>query len=98
MFRGGWARARPELSPGRKARRRSSAAGWSDVASGFLPGPAGWAIAAAGGFGIFRKGGLERLFRDARLGRIHPANAFLTREVVAKTALGIGLDETPRWG
>jgi len=56
------------------------------------------ALDVAGGFGIFRKAGLERLFRDARLGRIHPANAFLTREVVAKTALGIGLDETPRWG
>jgi alkylation response protein AidB-like acyl-CoA dehydrogenase len=56
------------------------------------------ALDVAGGFGIFRKGGLERLFRDARLGRIHPANAFLTREVVAKTALGIGLGEAPRWG
>jgi alkylation response protein AidB-like acyl-CoA dehydrogenase len=56
------------------------------------------AIDVAGGFGIFRKAGLERLFRDARLGRIHPANPFLTREIVAKTALGIGLDETPRWG
>lgn len=56
------------------------------------------ALDLAGGFGIFRKGGLERFFRDARLGRIHPANAMLTREVVAKTALGIGLDESPRWG
>ncbi|HEY8849070.1 MAG TPA: acyl-CoA dehydrogenase family protein, partial [Thermoanaerobaculia bacterium] len=56
------------------------------------------AIDVAGGFGIFRKAGLERLFRDARLGRIHPSNAMLTREVVAKTFLGIGLDETPRWG
>ena len=56
------------------------------------------ALDVAGGFGIFRKAGLERLFRDARLGRIHPANAFLTHEVVAKTALGISLDETPRWG
>jgi alkylation response protein AidB-like acyl-CoA dehydrogenase len=56
------------------------------------------ALDVAGGFGIFRKGGLERLFRDARLGRMHPANAFLTREVVAKTALGISLDEAPRWG
>ena len=52
----------------------------------------------AGGFGIFKKAGLERLFRDARLGRIHPGNPFLTREIVAKTALGIGLDEMPRWG
>jgi alkylation response protein AidB-like acyl-CoA dehydrogenase len=56
------------------------------------------ALDVAGGFGIFNSAGLERMFRDARLGRIHPANAFLTREIVARTALGIGLDETPRWG
>jgi len=52
----------------------------------------------AGGLGIFRSAGYERLIRDARLGRIHPANSFLTHEVVAKTALGISLDEQPRWG
>lgn len=52
----------------------------------------------AGGTGIFRSAGYERLVRDARLGRIHPANSFLTHEVVAKTALGISLDESPRWG
>jgi alkylation response protein AidB-like acyl-CoA dehydrogenase len=52
----------------------------------------------AGGHGIFRSVGYERLLRDARLGRIHPANAFLTHEVVGKTALGISLDEQPRWG
>lgn len=51
-----------------------------------------------GGNGIFRSAGYERLIRDARLGRIHPANSFLTHEVVAKTALGITLDEQPRWG
>jgi len=51
-----------------------------------------------GGVGIFRSVGYERLLRDARLGRIHPANSFLTHEVVAKTALGISLDEQPRWG
>ena len=51
-----------------------------------------------GGSGIFRAAGYERLVRDARLGRIHPANSFLTHEVVAKTALGISLDEQPRWG
>jgi alkylation response protein AidB-like acyl-CoA dehydrogenase len=56
------------------------------------------ALDVAGGFGIFRKAGLERLFRDARLGRIHPANPFLTHEILAKTALGISLDESPRWG
>src|ERR1051326_8811389 len=52
----------------------------------------------SGGSGIFRSAGYERLMRDARLGRIHPANSFLTHEVVAKTALGISLDEQPRWG
>jgi alkylation response protein AidB-like acyl-CoA dehydrogenase len=52
----------------------------------------------AGGAGIFRSEGYERMFRDARLGRIHPANSFLTHEVIAKTALGINLDEQPRWG
>jgi alkylation response protein AidB-like acyl-CoA dehydrogenase len=51
-----------------------------------------------GGSGIFRSVGYERLLRDARLGRLHPANSFLTHEVVAKTALGISLDEQPRWG
>jgi alkylation response protein AidB-like acyl-CoA dehydrogenase len=51
-----------------------------------------------GGAGIFRSAGYERLIRDARLGRIHPANSFLTHEVVAKSALGINLDEQPRWG
>ncbi|HEX5435815.1 MAG TPA: acyl-CoA dehydrogenase family protein [Gemmatimonadaceae bacterium] len=52
----------------------------------------------AGGFGIFRRAGMERLFRDARLGRIHPANSAFTHELVAKTLLGINPDETPRWG
>ncbi len=52
----------------------------------------------SGGSGIFRAAGYERLLRDARLGRIHPANSFLTHEVMAKTALGISLDEQPRWG
>jgi alkylation response protein AidB-like acyl-CoA dehydrogenase len=52
----------------------------------------------AGGFGIFRKGPFEQLFRDARLGRIHPANAMLTHELCAKLTLGISPDEQPRWG
>jgi alkylation response protein AidB-like acyl-CoA dehydrogenase len=56
------------------------------------------ALEVAGGFGISKQSGLERLFRDARLGRIHPANAMLTREIVGKVALGIDLDEQPRWG
>jgi alkylation response protein AidB-like acyl-CoA dehydrogenase len=56
------------------------------------------ALEVAGGFGIFRRSGLERIFRDARLGRIHPSNSMITHEIVAKTVLGINPDETPRWG
>ena len=56
------------------------------------------ALDVAGGFGIFRRSALEQLFRDARLGRIHPANSMLTHEIMAKTLLGISPDETPRWG
>ena len=56
------------------------------------------ALDLAGGFGIFRRAGLERIFRDARLGRIHPANAMLTHEIVGKSLLGINPDEQPRWG
>lgn len=56
------------------------------------------ALEVSGGFGIFKRSGLERLFRDARLGRLHPANSMLTHEIMAKTLLGISPDETPRWG
>ncbi|HLK47963.1 MAG TPA: acyl-CoA dehydrogenase family protein [Bryobacteraceae bacterium] len=56
------------------------------------------ALEVAGGFGIFHAAGIERMFRDARLGRIHPGNSFFTHEVVGKTALGINPDEQPRWG
>ncbi|MEE9579349.1 MAG: acyl-CoA dehydrogenase family protein, partial [Gemmatimonadota bacterium] len=56
------------------------------------------AFEVTGGFGIFPASNLERLFRDARLGRLHPANAHLTREIMAKAHLGLDLDEQPRWG
>jgi alkylation response protein AidB-like acyl-CoA dehydrogenase len=56
------------------------------------------AMELGGGFGIFRRNGLEQIFRDARLGRVHPGNSMLTHELVAKTMLGISPDETPRWG
>jgi alkylation response protein AidB-like acyl-CoA dehydrogenase len=64
---------------------------------------AAWKIAdtameMSGGFGMFKKNELERLFRDARAGRFHPANPQLTHEFLAKAALGIDLDERPRWG
>jgi alkylation response protein AidB-like acyl-CoA dehydrogenase len=71
------------------AKYRAVEAAWRVVDTG---------LDIVGGHGIFRSAGYERLLRDARLGRIHPANSFLTHEVVGKTALGISLDEQPRWG
>ena len=71
------------------AKYRAVEASWRVVDTG---------LDIVGGHGIFRSAGYERLLRDARLGRIDPANSFLTHEVVGKTALGIGLDEQPRWG
>ena len=56
------------------------------------------AMEVSGGAGMFRGTELERMFRDARCGRFHPANTFLTHEIVAKTRLGIDLGEQPRWG
>ncbi|HLF71905.1 MAG TPA: acyl-CoA dehydrogenase family protein, partial [Dehalococcoidia bacterium] len=56
------------------------------------------AMDMSGGSGIFKKSELERLYRDVRGGAFHPANAALTHEIVGKTALGVGLDESPRWG
>jgi alkylation response protein AidB-like acyl-CoA dehydrogenase len=56
------------------------------------------AMELSGGTGMFKTSELERLFRDARCGRFHPANAILAHEIVGKTALGIGLGEQPRWG
>ena len=56
------------------------------------------AMEVSGGSGMFRANEMERLFRDARCGRFHPANSFLVHEIVAKTALGVGLGEQPRWG
>jgi alkylation response protein AidB-like acyl-CoA dehydrogenase len=53
---------------------------------------AAWRIAdraldLSGGFGMFKKSELERLFRDARAGRFHPANAMLTHELVGSSRL-----------
>jgi len=49
-----------------------------------------------GGYGIFPASGIERLFRDSRLGRIHPASGFLAREICGKAMLGVDLDAQPR--
>ena len=64
---------------------------------------AAWRIAdkgmeLSGGFGMFKKNELERLFRDARAGRFHPANSALVHELLGKLSLGINPDEQPRWG
>jgi alkylation response protein AidB-like acyl-CoA dehydrogenase len=56
------------------------------------------ALDLSGGAGIFARNQLERLFRDCRLGRIHPANEMLTHELVGKFSLGIDLDDPQRWG
>jgi alkylation response protein AidB-like acyl-CoA dehydrogenase len=56
------------------------------------------ALDVSGGFGMFKKSEMERLFRDARCGRFHPANAALTHELIGKLALGINPDDAPRWG
>ncbi len=55
------------------------------------------ALDLAGGFGIFAASRTERLLRDARLGRIHPANPALAHELVGKLILGINPVEQPRW-
>jgi alkylation response protein AidB-like acyl-CoA dehydrogenase len=56
------------------------------------------ALDLSGGFGIFRRAGIEQIFRDARLGRVHPGNSLFTHEIVGKSLLGINPDEQPRWG
>ena len=56
------------------------------------------AMDVSGGFGMFKKSELERLFRDCRAGRFHPANSSLSHEVVGKLVLGLNPDEMPRWG
>ena len=56
------------------------------------------ALEVSGGFGMFKKSEMERLFRDARAGRFHPANSSLTHELLGKLALGINPDDPQRWG
>lgn len=71
------------------AKHHAVESGWSVVDRG---------LDLMGGFGIFKRAGYERLWRDARLGRLHPANSALTHELVGKLSLGINPDEAPRWG
>jgi alkylation response protein AidB-like acyl-CoA dehydrogenase len=56
------------------------------------------ALAISGGSGMFRSNELERMYRDVRCGGFHPANTLLAHEIVGKSALGIHLNDQPRWG
>ena len=56
------------------------------------------AVEAVGGLGVARHSEFERLYRDARMGPIHPANPQLAHELVSKITLGLDLDAQPRWG
>lgn len=58
----------------------------------------GLAMDIAGGPGIFRSFGLERLFRDARAGKAHPPADMMALEFIAKAHLGIPRNFSPRWG
>ena len=64
---------------------------------------AAWRVAdlamdISSGYGMFKKSELERLYRDCRAGRFHPATSALTHELIGKGVLGIDLDGQPRWG
>jgi len=56
------------------------------------------ALEVSGGRGMSRGDELERLYRDARCGRFHPANPMVAHEVMGKCALGVLADDGPRWG
>jgi alkylation response protein AidB-like acyl-CoA dehydrogenase len=56
------------------------------------------ALDLTGGAGLFKRHRIEQLFRDARLGRMHPVNRLGVYEIVAKSSLGLDPDELPRWG
>ena len=51
-----------------------------------------------GGAGVFKRSRFEQLFRDARLGRIHPGNSLLTHKLVGKMSLGVDPNAQPRLG
>ncbi len=56
------------------------------------------AMDIAGGPGIYRRFGLERLYRDVRAGKVHPPSDMIALEGIAKRVLGIPRDFQPRWG
>lgn len=56
------------------------------------------AMEIAGGPGMFRKNGIERMYRDVRGGKVHPPSDMIGLEWIAKQRLGISPDFEPRWG
>ncbi len=56
------------------------------------------AMDIAGGPGLFRRFGLERLYRDVRAGKAHPPSDVIALESIAKRSLGISSNFRPRWG
>ncbi|HXW84193.1 MAG TPA: acyl-CoA dehydrogenase family protein, partial [Candidatus Binataceae bacterium] len=50
-----------------------------------------------GAHGYLKRNPIERLFRDVRAGVNHPLSNARARELIGKSALGIGLGELPRW-
>jgi acyl-CoA dehydrogenase len=48
--------------------------------------------------GIFRKHPMQRYYRDVRPGPFHPMTNDVAKELIGKTALGIPMEFTPRWG
>jgi alkylation response protein AidB-like acyl-CoA dehydrogenase len=55
------------------------------------------AMQSMGGPSIFRRYPIERLYRDVRAGTLHPFTHYWLLEMIGKIALGIPLDEQPRW-
>lgn len=51
-----------------------------------------------GGQGLYRRRPLERYYRDVRAGPIHPPNNDGALESIGKAALGVSIDDMPRWG
>jgi alkylation response protein AidB-like acyl-CoA dehydrogenase len=56
------------------------------------------AFDVAGGSAVSKRNRLEQLFREARLGRVHPVSPMDIHELVGKSALGVATDDGPRWG
>ena len=56
------------------------------------------AMAIVGAPGIFRRHPMQRYYRDVRPGPFHPMTNDVALELIGKTALGIPMEFTPRWG